>query len=167
MILVYTGNGKGKTSACLGQVVRALGHNLRVYFVQFLKKDGEAGEQAALQVMLKRNFLAAGLGFFIKEEDRQQHREAAQKALAWAEHHLKKADVLIMDEALYALGMQLITLEELRNFLVEAAKLPVHVVLSGRGFPDELLPFVDMVSEIKKIKHPWEEGKNAVPGVDY
>ena len=82
MILVYTGNGKGKTSACVGQTVRALGQELRVFFVQFMKRDEKAGEQRMLQQLLGHNLHIGGLGFFRNEAQRPPHREAALHTLA-------------------------------------------------------------------------------------
>ena len=113
MILVYTGSGKGKTSACLGQAVRALGRGLRVAFAQFMKQDDRAGEQIFLRQCLGDNFRAGGAGFFRKEEERPAHRQAALETLAWAKERLPRADVLILDESLYALGHGLVTREEL------------------------------------------------------
>ena len=83
MIIVYTGKGKGKTSACVGQAARALGQGLRVAFGQFMKRDGQAGEQKILRELLAPSrFLAGGEGFFRREEDRPIHRAAARNALA-------------------------------------------------------------------------------------
>jgi cob(I)alamin adenosyltransferase len=81
MILIYTGNGKGKTSACVGQALRALGQGLRVAFGQFMKKEGVGGEQLVLAQLLGEKFRAGGLGFLRVEEDRPKHREAALHTL--------------------------------------------------------------------------------------
>ena len=81
VILVYTGNGKGKTSACVGQAVRALGQNMTVAFGQFMKRDGQAGEQRMLAQWLGPRFLAGGEGFLRREEDRPAHRAAALRVL--------------------------------------------------------------------------------------
>ena len=91
MILVYTGNGKGKTSACLGQVVRALGCGLEPSFVQFIKKDGEAGEQTYLKRMLGDRFYAGGIGFFLSERERPRHKEAALETLRKARSLLRSS----------------------------------------------------------------------------
>ncbi len=167
MLLIYTGNGKGKTSACLGQVVRALGADKRVLFVQFIKQAGEAAEQIMLEKLLGENFYAGGAGFFLHEKDRLFHTKAAQKTLHWAKNHLPQADIIILDESLCALEQALITSEELADFL-EAAKNQ-HVVLSGRhaALPQWLLELADMVTELREIKHPWQTGKKAVKGIDY
>lgn len=167
MILVYTGPGKGKTSACLGQVVRALGRGLRVAFAQFMKRDGEAGEQAFLHQCLGDNFLAGGAGFFRDESVRPRHRAAASATLAWARSRLPAVDVLILDESLYALGHGLLLYEELQALLEDSITANTHLILSGRGFPNDLLPMVDLVTEMHEIKHPWQSGVPAVKGLDF
>ncbi len=167
MIYVYTGNGKGKTSACIGQVVRARGRGLRVAFVQFMKRDGEAGEQTFLKELLGDDFFAAGEGFFRQEEDRPKHRDAALRAITWAKNRVEQVDVLIADEILYALGKRLILEEEIGTLLRHAKANETHLVLSGRGFPEALTPEVDLITEMMEIKHPWHTGHSAVPGLDF
>lgn len=167
MIYVYTGNGKGKTSACIGQVVRARGRGLRVAFVQFMKRDGEAGEQTLLKELLGDAFFAAGEGFFRQETDRPKHRDAARRGLAWAESRTGQADVLIADEILYALGKKLLLEEEVKALIRHARAKETHLVLSGRGLPESLTPEVDLITEMMEIKHPWRTGQSAVPGLDF
>ncbi|HJB67140.1 MAG TPA: cob(I)yrinic acid a,c-diamide adenosyltransferase [Candidatus Mailhella merdavium] len=167
MIYVYTGDGKGKTSACLGQIMRAKGRGLKAAFIQFMKQDGEAGEQIFLKELLGDNFKAAGKGFFRKEEERPEHREAAGLALAWTRDKMGKVDVLVADEILYALGKGLVLEEELKALLELSKKSNTHFILSGRGFPPHLTQDVDLITEMKEVKHPWHEGKKAVPGLDF
>ena len=167
MILVYTGNGKGKTSACLGQAVRALGSGLRVAFAQFMKEPGCAGEQRLLERLLGSYFLAGGCGFFRREEDRPRHRHAAETTLAWARRRLAGHDVLILDEALYALRAGLLPREDVEALLREARENDCHVVLSGRDAPDWLLRTADLVTRMEEVKHPWKQGLPAVSGVDF
>ena len=167
MIYVYTGNGKGKTSACIGQVVRARGRGLRVAFVQFMKRNGEAGEQTFINELLGDDFFAAGEGFFRREEDRPKHRDAALRALAWAQNRAGQADVLIADEILYALGKKLLLEEDIKALIRHAKANETHLVLSGRGFPAALTPEVDLITEMMEIRHPWRAGHSAVPGLDF
>lgn len=167
MILVYTGNGKGKTSACIGQVVRALGGGLRVAFAQFMKEDGCAGEQRVLERLLGADFLAGGCGFFRREEDRPRHRSAAEATLLWARRRLADHEILILDEALYALRAGLLLREEVEALLLEARERDCHVVLSGRDAPGWLLETADLVTSMEEIRHPWQKGLPAVPGVDF
>ena len=120
MILVYTGDGKGKTSACIGQAVRALGQNLAVAFGQFMKRDGQAGEQAMLAQWLGPRFMAGGPGFLRREEDRPAHREAALRVLQWAQKQLENVDLLVLDETLYALKAGVLTREEVEELIALA-----------------------------------------------
>ncbi len=167
MLLVYTGNGKGKTSACLGQVVRALGANKRILFAQFLKQNGEAAEQKILQTLLGENFYAGGAGFFLDEQDRPLHTQAAQATLYWAKSHIPEADILILDESLCALDNGLITSSELLDFLEHTQNK--HVILSGRhtSLPQWLFDRADMITALTEVKHPWQNGKQAVYGIDF
>lgn len=167
LILVYTGNGKGKTSACLGQVVRALGGGLRVALVQFMKEPGCAGEHRLLAEMLGEDFLAGGCGFFRDEAERPRHRKAAEAALAWARGRVDGRDMLILDEALYALRAGLLSREEVESLLELARERACHVILSGRDAPAWLVESADLVTSMEEIRHPWQKGLPAVAGVDF
>ncbi len=167
MLLIYTGNGKGKTSACVGQAIRAIGQNMRVAFVQYMKKDEKAGEQKMLRSLLGESFYVGGKGFFRREEDRAIHREAALSTLAWVEARLSKFDMFILDESLYALKANLLTQEELTAFVAKAAIEHVHVVLSGRGAPPWLVDMADLVTHMEEVKHPWQQGVGATRGIEY
>lgn len=167
MILAYTGDGKGKTSACVGQTIRALGQGMDVAFAQFMKRDGQAGEQAMLSRLLGERFRAGGEGFFRDEEERPLHRRAALDTLAWAEERISGVDMLVLDESLYALGAGLLTREEMENVLEQAEKRQVHVALSGRGMPDWLKEAAHLITEMREIKHPWRQGVQAVRGIEF
>ncbi|WP_027187561.1 cob(I)yrinic acid a,c-diamide adenosyltransferase [Desulfovibrio cuneatus] len=167
MLLIYTGNGKGKTSASVGQAIRALGQGLTVYFGQFMKRPEQAGEQKILATLLNERFLACGAGFFRKEEERPTHREAALHLLQWATAHLDTADMIILDETLYALGSGLLTQQEITTLLDAAERAGTHVVLSGRGLPDWLRERADLVTEMMEIKHPYNLGERAGKGIEY
>lgn len=168
MIVVYTGDGKGKTSAALGQILRALGHGLRVACAQFMKRDGMAGEQRFLATHLGEDFLAGGLGFFRDNKDRARHREAALTTLAWASSKVA-ADVriLILDEILYALGAGVLEQDELQVLLNLARERNVHLVLTGRGLPEWLGRQADLITEMRPVKHPFNQGLGALKGIDF
>lgn len=167
MIIVYTGNGKGKTSASVGQAVRALGQGLRVSFAQFMKRSDQAGEQRMLAELLGERFFAGGKGFFRTEESREEHREAARAVLDWALGMIDASDMLVLDESLYALGSGLLQERELRSLIAEARSKSMHLVLSGRGLPDWLKDEADLVTEMVEMKHPYAEGRKAVKGVEF
>ncbi len=167
VILVYTGNGTGKTSACVGQAVRALGRDMAVAFGQFMKRDGQAGEQRMLAQWLGPRFLAGGEGFLRREEDRPTHRAAALRVLEWARAQLPEAEMLILDETLYALDAGILSREEVEALMAEARAANRHLVLSGRNAPDWLVREADLVTEMGEIKHPWRAGVKAAPGIEF
>jgi cob(I)alamin adenosyltransferase len=167
MILVYTGPGKGKTSASVGQAVRAYGQGLRVAFAQFMKRAEQAGEQLALQELLRDRFFAGGRGFFRKEKSRAEHREAALAVLAWAKEMLPAVDMLVLDESLYALGSGLLLEKELRDVIAAARAKGAHLVLSGRGLPDWLREQADLITCMEALKHPFTEGRPAEKGIEF
>ena len=168
MILVYTGEGKGKTSACTGQAVRAHGHGLVVGFVQFMKLPEKRGEQKILSELLgDRYFSAGGRGFFRNEADRPEHRAAALASLARARELVESVDMLVLDESLYALGCGLLLDAELDGLIRTVRMRDIHLVLSGRGLPPHLRDEADLVTEMAAVKHPFMKGLPAVCGVDF
>lgn len=167
MLLIHTGNGKGKTTASVGVAIRALGQDMRVGFGQFMKRDNQAGEQRILRQLLKENFHAAGAGFFTREEDRKIHAEAARKLLDWTSDKMSDFDLLVLDEALYALGYGLISQEELQAVIDSARQNNTHLVLSGRGLPEWLQQQADTITEMTEIQHAYKKGIPATPGIEY
>jgi len=167
MLIVYTGDGKGKTSACVGQAVRALGQGLVVAFGQFMKKDGQAGEQKMLAQLLGGRFLASGAGFF-RNTEFAVHREKAEALLAWARERLDQGvDMLILDEALYALNHGLLLREEIQELVDRCNSLGCHLVLSGRGAPDWLTDVADIVSSVTEVRHIYAQGGKARQGIEF
>ncbi len=167
MLLVYTGNGKGKTTACVGQAMRALGQGMRVGFAQCMKRDAEAGEQHILRSLLGEFFYAGGLGFFRQDALTSEHREAALHTLDWAKAHMPQLDLLVLDECLYALRAKLITQEELLQVVESAEEDATHLVLSGRDAPPWLVEKAHLVTEMQEVKHPWQQGIYASKGIEF
>ena len=168
MLLIYTGNGKGKTSACVGQAVRALGQGFRVAFGQFMKRPDQAGEQKVLAQLLGAGFRACGAGFYRDQADYPRHRAKVEELLGWIRTRLEDdLDMFVLDEALYALGAGLLTAEELSDLVEACAARNCHLILSGRGAPDWLVERADIVSEIGEVKHVYAQGGHARPGIEY
>lgn len=168
MIIVYTGNGKGKTSACVGQAVRAAGRGLRVAFGQFMKRDGQAGEQKILSELLAPSrFFAGGEGFFRREEDRPIHRAAARIVLEWAAEQIGVCDMVVLDESLYALDAGLVSHAEIEGLIAEARHAGRHLVLSGRNMPAWLAEQADLITCMEEVKHPLRNGVKAAPGIEF
>lgn len=166
MIVIYTGNGKGKTSAATGQIIRALGHGKKVAFGQFMKNDNKSGEQRIIKTLIEDVHIA-GPGFLRNQDEMPHQQECANKLLVWADMMLEKVDVLILDEALYALSYAIITREDIEKLIDKSRVLGKDIILSGRGLPDWLQEKADLVSEINEIKHPFKQGIPAKAGIDF
>lgn len=166
MLICYTGDGKGKTSACIGQAIRARGQGLSVVFAQFMKCPGIAGEQKILADMLGDNFRAGGKGFLLPGSDNTEHLRAARDLLAWIYLRLP-AHVLILDEAICALGYGLLAEEDFEPFVTAQAGLDKHLILSGRNLPYWLAKKANYISEISSYGHPYDKGVPAIRGIDF
>jgi len=175
MVQIYTGDGKGKTTAAFGLAVRAAGRGNRVLIFQFLKPPTlELGERMAVA--------QAGLPIRVESLEAQWHlfrslrseqdRTAAQAAVADALARLTELaaqrayDVLILDEIVFCLAMGLGQFDEIKS-LTERRDPGVEIVLTGRGATPELVALADLVTEMKCIKHPFDRGVGARLGIDY
>lgn len=168
MLIVYTGEGKGKTSASVGQLLRAYGQGMSLAFGQFMKRDGQAGEQKVIADLLgQARYKVNGCGFYRDESEKEKHRQAALELIGWAMALLPELDMLVLDEALYALGSGLITEEELRDLIAACRKADVHLVISGRGVPDWLRVDADLVTEMLCLKHHYNSGHKAQKGIEF
>ncbi|ELR97689.1 cob(I)yrinic acid a,c-diamide adenosyltransferase [Gloeocapsa sp. PCC 73106] len=170
LIIVNTGNGKGKTTAALGMVLRSLGHGYRVAIVQFIKGAWEPAEKAILsQWEQQLEFYAMGEGFTWETQDRERDiskaTEAWHKALTFLLN--PEYQLVLLDEINVALKLGYLNLEEVIAALVQ--KPPqTHVILTGRGAPPALVEIADLVTEMKLIKHPFrEQGIKAQPGIEF
>lgn len=168
MIVIYTGNGKGKTSACLGQAIRAAGNEMSVAFGQFIKRDGQAGEQAFLRELLGPRFHAKGKGFCFKGQgNEEEHKAAARELVEWSLKMAEEVEILILDESLYALNSQLVTNEDIKKIMAACAEHETHLILSGRYAPDWLIQEADTVTEMTPLKHAFTKGIPAQKGIDF
>jgi cob(I)alamin adenosyltransferase len=172
LIHIYTGDGKGKTTAALGLGIRAYGRGFKVLLVQFLK-GRDTGELSVLQ-QLGPNFAVrrnSNLQKFMKELNSQERatvqtttRERWEEAVSAAQQQI--CDLLILDEVMAALGAGLLPLATVVTFLKQKPPA-LEVVLTGRDAPPELVELADYVSEIKAVKHPYEQGIPARKGIEY
>ncbi|MDE5832256.1 MAG: cob(I)yrinic acid a,c-diamide adenosyltransferase [Desulfovibrio sp.] len=165
MILVYTGEGKGKTSACAGQAIRALGAGLSVVFAQFMKRDGVAGEQFILKRLLGDDFRAGGIGFFRDENSREKQTLSARLLLDWVLE--KRRDLVILDEFLRTLERRLLSREDIEPLLERKGDVAAHLVLSGARAPDWVRKTADLVTEMRAEKHYYRNGVAALPGLEF
>jgi cob(I)alamin adenosyltransferase len=168
LVVVYTGDGKGKTTAALGAVFRALGRGLKVAVVQFIKGKWKTGERLFAEGLPQLTFLVMGHGFTWESDDISRDKRAAQEA--WAEGRgllLGGAHALVvLDEITYAINYGFIALDDVLAALRERPP-QVHVILTGRSAPQALLEAADVATEMKLLKHAYEKGVPAQPGLDY
>jgi cob(I)alamin adenosyltransferase len=173
LTVVYTGNGKGKTTAAVGLVVRAAGNGMRVCFLQFIKGQWKSGERAVLAGLPGVDVEVTGRGFTI--EGLRDPRIPMDDHAAAAAHGWQRAkivvgsddyDVVVLDEILGAVHAELIPLEELLA-LVKSKPPHLHLVLTGRNAPAPLIDAADLVSEVQPIKHPFERGIKAQRGIEF
>jgi len=177
LIIVYTGSGKGKTSAALGAALRALGHGWRVLVIQFFKGDWPVvfGElEMAKRLSPQFELLQLGKGFVQHMGDNKPleiHEEAAREALRTAKERMVSGayDLIVLDEIFYAIdyaGVHLVDLKAVME-LIDAKPPSLHLVLTGRNAPKEIIDRADLVTEMQEVKHPWQQKIPAQAGIDY
>jgi cob(I)alamin adenosyltransferase len=170
LVLVFTGDGKGKTTAALGLVLRMLGHGERVAVIQFIKGGWQPGEVGALRRFGEDlHFQALGEGFTWETQDRERDQQAV--ALAWQEalRHLRDParKLVVLDEVNVALKLGYLSLDAVMAGLRERPPL-THVALTGRGAPGALIEAADLVTEMRMVRHPFrEQGVRAQLGIEY
>ncbi|MCM8710057.1 cob(I)yrinic acid a,c-diamide adenosyltransferase [Clostridium sp. SYSU_GA19001] len=171
-VQIYTGNGKGKTTAAVGLAVRAAGNGLKVYMVQFLKSDftGEVESAKKLEPNFKIFRFEKRRGFFwtLNEEEKKELKEEIQEAYRFCFKVLKErqCDILIMDEIMGALSNELVSKEQMLE-LIDVRPEDMELILTGRNVPEEILEKADLITEMKDIKHYFSEGIKAREGIEY
>tara|TARA_B100001939_G_scaffold95088_1_gene81672 strand:- start:292 stop:957 length:666 start_codon:yes stop_codon:yes gene_type:complete len=170
LVLVFTGQGKGKTTAGLGLVLRTLGHGERVAIVQFIKGGWEPGEARALKVFGDQvSWHALGEGFTWETQDRQRDQQLVEVAWQTALAYLRDGAVklVLLDELNVALKLGYISAETVIAGLNERPEL-THVAVTGRGAPSALVERADLVTEMTLVHHPFrEQGVKAQAGIEY
>ncbi|TQS82656.1 MAG: cob(I)yrinic acid a,c-diamide adenosyltransferase [Methanomethylophilus alvi] len=167
LVQIYTGNGKGKTTAALGLALRASGRGLKVLFLQFLKPEGGYGEQLACAKIPGIDLIPMGLDHFVgiaKGED----VAAAHRCLSKAAELMGtgRYDVAVLDESVNAVRLKLITSKELIDVL-KGRPEHVEVILTGRGATEDLVDYADLVTDMRLVKHPFDKGIDARIGIEY
>ncbi|MFC1967591.1 cob(I)yrinic acid a,c-diamide adenosyltransferase [Chloroflexota bacterium] len=169
LVYIFTGNGKGKTTAALGAVLRALGHGLKVYIVFFMKGDYPYGEYETLSRL--PGVEVASFGFRTLTDPanvKPEEIEQAEKALDAARQAVVsgKYDMVVMDEVNVALAMNLIKLDEVKSLIKDKPK-NLELILTGRYAETGLIEMADLVTEMVKVKHPYDAGVPARKGIEY
>jgi cob(I)alamin adenosyltransferase len=172
LVIVYTGNGKGKTTAALGMALRAVGYDHKVCMLQFIKGSWHYGEMDSSK-KLEPNFelIAIGKGFVGILDDnssREEHEKYAEEALKICRKKIfsEKYDVVILDEVNYAINLGLIDIEEIKKIIKEKPS-DLDLVLTGNYAKEEIIKLADLVTEMKEIKHPFKSGIKAKKGIDF
>ena len=170
LVLVFTGDGKGKTTAALGLVLRTLGHGEQVAVVQFIKGGWQPGEAKALELFGDAlHWHALGEGFTWETQDRERDRALVQQAWTRSCEYLAdpQRKLVVLDEVNVALKLGYLDLEDLLEGLKLRPPL-THVALTGRGAPAALVERADLVTEMKLVRHPFrEQGVKAQAGIEF
>ncbi|MBU6423167.1 MAG: cob(I)yrinic acid a,c-diamide adenosyltransferase [Chloroflexota bacterium] len=174
LVIVFTGDGKGKSTAAIGMALRATGHHMRVHVIQFIKGRWKSGEvEAAKRLLPDLTIERAGLGFTIERlrDPRipmDDHRAAAQAGIVEAREAVASGGyaIVVLDEILGAIAAGLVTLEQVVS-LVDAKPPGLHLVLTGRNAPPQIVERADLVTEMRLVKHPYEQGIVAQRGVEF
>ncbi len=170
LVLVFTGDGKGKTTAALGLVLRTLGHGEQVAVVQFIKGGWQPGEARALELFGEAlHWRALGEGFTWETQDRERDRALVQQAWQTSLTYLEDAGrkLVVLDEVNVALKLGYLDVEQVLDGLERRPPL-THVALTGRGAPPALLERADLVTEMRLVRHPFrEQGVKAQAGIEF
>ena len=169
LVQIYTGNGKGKTSAAFGLALRAVGRGLKVYIIQFVKGGFDYGELYVVDKLPNFKLKAFGRGKFVTEKPPgKKDIKLAEEALSLAEKVVKSGehDIVILDEINVALNLKLIETEKVVELIKNKPK-HVELVLTGRYAPSEIIEAADLVTEMREVKHPYNKGFQARKGIEY
>ena len=174
LVIVNTGDGKGKTTAALGLAVRAAGNGLRVLIIQFIKGRWKTGEsQSLLKLAPSIQLVRMGMGFTIERlrDPRipmEEHEEAAARAFERAREVVlaDEYDLIVLDEILGSVKAGLVSLDDILG-MIRDKPARLHLVLTGRGAPPELVEAADLVTEMRLVKHPFQQGVKAQRGIEF
>lgn len=169
LCLVYTGNGKGKTTAAFGQALRAAGHGLKVCIIQFVKGQWETGEAKAAKAFPGLIELhIKGSGFTWEADDLEEVRRTALAGWHLAKEKVNSAtfDMIVLDEVTYLVTYNILPEAEVISLMTNRPA-NLHLVLTGRGASSGIIATADLVTEMTEIKHPYQSGGKAVRGIEF
>ena len=169
LLIVFTGNGKGKTTAALGLALRSCGHKMRVCMIQFVKGKWKSGEcEAVKRFKGLIDIYTLGKGFIYNSEDIERHKESAKEAWQFAKKIMSSEEysVVILDELTYLIKYRIIQEKEVVKFLSNKRN-DLHVVVTGRKAPQSLIYAADLVTEMRDVKHPLKKGIKGQKGIEY
>lgn len=171
-ILAFIGDGEGKTSAALGHAIRAAGHDKRVAVIQFLKGRDNVGE---FKYLSKRSgieiYLVGSKSFVLDKKPAKEHIEKAADGFVLAKKLIseRKYFLIILDEAFDAITTGLISVKDVLELIKQAkgSDAPPHLIFTGRILPPELSPHIDLITQMKKVKHYYDNGDKGIEGLDW
>ena len=172
LTIVYTGKGKGKTTAALGIVLRATGYKKKICMIQFIKGSWHYGEMdSSKRLEPEFEMVVVGKGFVGIIDDkspRQEHERIAEEAIKISFEKImsEKYDIVILDEINYAINLGLVKLEDAIN-LIRSKPRKLDLILTGNYAKEEIIDMADLVTEMKEIKHPYQQGIRARKGIDF
>lgn len=172
LLIVYTGNGKGKTTAAMGMCIRAAGYKWPICIIQFVKGSWKYGELKGIKLLsdfVEMHVIGEGfVGIVDDTKDFEEHRQAARAGVKLTLEKIRSRAhrLIIVDELNVALDLGLVTRDEVES-IIDACDDKQHLVITGRGAPDWLIDRADLVTEMKEIKHPYQQGILAQKGVDW
>ena len=173
MLIIFTGNGKGKTTAAIGQALRTIGDGKRVLMVQFIKGPWKSGEDTSQEKLWPEfRIVKKGIGFVGIGNDQipfEDHVKAAHDAMDYALRMItqEKPDMIILDEVINALDLKLIEKGDVNYFLEYAHPRVENIIFTGRNCPEWLIETADLVTEMREIKHPFNQGLKGARGLEY
>jgi cob(I)alamin adenosyltransferase len=172
LVIVYTGNGKGKTTAALGMALRAVGYNHKICLIQFIKGSWPYGEMVSIKRLEPElELIIAGKGFVGIIDDkspREEHIKIAKQALQISKEKIQSGayNIVILDEVNYAINLGLIDVKDVLE-LIKSKPENLNLVLTGNHARQEIIDLADLVTEMKEIKHPYKSGIKAKKGIDF
>lgn len=172
LTIVYTGKGKGKTTAALGIAIRAIGYSKKICMIQFIKGSWHYGEMnSSKRLEPEFEMIAIGKGFVGIIDDKsskEEHEEVAKEAIRTSKEKIQsgKYDIVILDEINYAINLGLISLNEVLD-LIKSKPANLDLVLTGNYAKDQIIEEADLVTEMREIKHPFQKGIKAREGIDF
>jgi cob(I)alamin adenosyltransferase len=168
LIIVHTGDGKGKTTAAIGTAFRAIGVGFKVKMIQFIKGSWDYGELHTAEKLDGFEIVPMGEGFTWETKDRERDTRIAHEAWLACREAIDRAehDLLIFDEINVAISLGYLDVDEVIEGL-KAKRDDMHIILTGRGAPQALIDVADLVTEMKEIKHPFHSGIIAQRGIEY
>lgn len=168
LLSIFTGDGKGKTTASLGVLLRAAGHKQKVCMIQFIKGSWKCGEQEAPNLLENVEIHTLGKGFTWKSENLSEDIALAKKGWQFAESIIRnnEHDLVILDELTYLIKYGMVEEKSITDVL-KVRSHDMHIIITGRDASDSLMEMADLVTEMRNIKHPYKKGVKAQAGFDF